>query len=306
MAVIDADGLFNGDRFDAVSDSARYAWPYLWVASNRFGRIELNYHRIIGRVFSRFQSVPSEEEFWGWIKEYQKAFLLFVYEVDGSFWGQWHTSEKYLQRHKTAADLASPAPDQNALDAWREEYFQAKRSKNSTKSIAVTNFKNAAKNFAPFAHGIGNGIGNGNSPLPPLRGKDALLLAQENSSETERDTVHGSNGSKGSEDETLIVTIAELIHGRHPRARRDCGAGMVEKQLRAILKHKHIPAGGREAYLRQIDANHASMCASEQWQKDGGEFAKALSNWLAPSKERYDVSIDAEPPASPSSPRMIA
>ncbi len=145
MAFISADGLFNGERFERVSDSARYAWPYLWVASNTCGRIELNYHRVVGRAFSRFHHVPTEEEFWGWIREFQNAYLLFVYEVDGAYWGQWDTSEKFLQRHKLAADLASPKPDHDAWNTWREEYIHVKQAKNSSKPIVVTNFKNASE-----------------------------------------------------------------------------------------------------------------------------------------------------------------
>jgi hypothetical protein len=42
------------------------------------------------------------------------------------------------------------------------------------------------------------------------------------------------------------------------------------------------------------------MCASEDWRKDG--FAKGLENWLAPTKERYDV----EPPESAARPASTA
>jgi hypothetical protein len=147
MSIINADGLFNGERFERVSDAARYAWPYLWTASNTLGRIELNYHRVVGRAFSRFQHVPTEDEFWGWIREFQAAYLLFVYEVNGSYWGQWETSEKFLPRHKLAADLESPKPDHAAFSAWRDEYIQLKQAKNSTKPIAATNFKNASETF---------------------------------------------------------------------------------------------------------------------------------------------------------------
>lgn len=161
MAVIDPDGLFNGERFERVSDAARYAWPYLWAASNRCGRIELNYRLIIGKAFSRFRRAPTEEEFWGWIREFQQAYLLFVYEVDGAYWGQWDTSEKFLATYKLAADLASPKPDSGAWNAWREEYIRSKKERNSTKPITVTNFKNVLKTSETFSHGNGNGNGNG-------------------------------------------------------------------------------------------------------------------------------------------------
>jgi uncharacterized protein YdaU (DUF1376 family) len=84
--------------------------------------------------------------------------------------------------------------------------------------------------------------------------------------------------------ESLIITTAQRIHARHPKLRR-CGIGEVKTKLRAILRQ--FPASEREATLRAIEANHAEMCALESWQKDGGQFAKGLDNWLAPTKGRW-------------------
>jgi hypothetical protein len=156
--IIDADGLFNGDRFEHVSDGARYAWPYFWLSSNTFGRLELNYHRIAGRAFSRFKHVPTEEDFWGWVKEFQAAYLLFVYEVNGTFWGQWDTSEKFLPKHKLAADQKSPAPDHTAFSAWRDQYITEKQTRNAAKPITATNFRNPSE---IFQHRVGVGVGVG-------------------------------------------------------------------------------------------------------------------------------------------------
>jgi hypothetical protein len=64
---------------------------------------------------------------------------------------------------------------------------------------------------------------------------------------------------------------------------------MVQKKLEAILRYRDISRHERESYLAQLDANHAAWCASEQWTKDGGQYAKGLENWLAPSKERYEA-----------------
>jgi hypothetical protein len=167
--IIDADGLFNGDRFEQVSDAARYAWPYLWLASNTFGRLELNYHRIAGRAFSRFKHVPTEEDFWSWVEEFQAAYLLFVYEVNGTLWGQWATSEKFLPRHKLTIDQRSPVPDHAAFSAWRDQYITEKQARNSAKPIAATNFRNTSEGF-PKSSGnsseklprrVGEGVGVG-------------------------------------------------------------------------------------------------------------------------------------------------
>jgi len=81
-----------------------------------------------------------------------------------------------------------------------------------------------------------------------------------------------------------IHETARTIHERHPAVRR-CGIGEVRKLLTAITSR--APAKERLSLLDAIDNNHADWCASEQWTKDGGEFAKGLDNWLAPTKERY-------------------
>jgi hypothetical protein len=109
------------------------------------------------------------------------------------------------------------------------------------------------------------------------------------------------NGTgRGPKVVAAIQETAARIQGRHPSAfgRRDCSAAQVEKHLAAILKHQHIPVVDQAAYLEQIDRNHAAMCASESWQKEGGQFAKGLENWLAPTKERYLV----EPPPAAAPP----
>jgi hypothetical protein len=43
--------------------------------------------------------------------------------------------------------------------------------------------------------------------------------------------------------------------------------------------------------LHQIARNHDAWCAWPEWRKDGGQYAKGLDNWLAPTKERWN-----EPP----------
>jgi hypothetical protein len=100
----------------------------------------------------------------------------------------------------------------------------------------------------------------------------------------------------------VLEEVAKAIHGRHPNAygRRDLGVEGVTKKLGAILNHRRIAPSAAEAYLRQIDHNHDAATASEQWRKNGGEFAKSLSGWLSPRDGRYDVV--AEPAAAPYAP----
>jgi hypothetical protein len=168
--LIDPDGLFNGDRFEQVSDAARFAWPYLWLASNSFGRLELNYHRIVGRAFGRFKTIPSEEQFWNWVKEFQQAHLLFVYTAAGKLWGQWDCSEKYLPEYKTARDRQSPAPPHDSFIAWKEEYISEKQSRTAAKPIAPNDSKKSPEKSADhvekFSTGIGVGVGEGKYSCP--------------------------------------------------------------------------------------------------------------------------------------------
>jgi hypothetical protein len=88
-----------------------------------------------------------------------------------------------------------------------------------------------------------------------------------------------------------LERVAHLIYARHPseHGRRDCGVAYVEKKLSIILKHKRVPAAECESYLLRVDRNHAAMCASDDWRKENGQFAKGLRNYLAPTEERYDI-----------------
>src|SRR5215472_7940698 len=108
MAIIDPEGLFNGDRLRRCSNSAQLHWPRLFLASDGFGRLEINYARIAGRAYSTFNPIPAEADLQGWIQEYVKNYLLFLYEVDGRVWGQWDTRPELLPRYKTASDRRSP------------------------------------------------------------------------------------------------------------------------------------------------------------------------------------------------------
>jgi hypothetical protein len=102
------------------------------------------------------------------------------------------------------------------------------------------------------------------------------------------------------ETETVLDQVARRIHARHPAVRR-CGMAEVKNQLRAIVR-RAAPAK-RIDLLHRVDQNHAAWCATADWQKDGGQYAKGLENWLAPTKERWNEppanakgASDAEPP----------
>lgn len=201
MPVIDPDGYFGGDRFDDVSDVARMMWPSFYIASNTMGRLELNYFKVTAKAFSRWKVKPTEQEFWDLIQEYTNAYLLFVYQAtDGQLWGQWDTSERFLARHKLAADLRGPAPVGNCLTEWRADYIAHKTGKCN----APTNFVNLAQNFAGLrgnVRGIGIGIGSGKG-LCAANGKANGRSQPTTTAEVVASPVNGSASPKANSSST--------------------------------------------------------------------------------------------------------
>lgn len=94
------------------------------------------------------------------------------------------------------------------------------------------------------------------------------------------------------ETEAQIEVIGSQILQRHPAIRR-CSPKEVRDLLRKICFH--LPTAQRIEKLRTIDQNHAAHCATDQWTKQGGEFAKGLRNWLAPTMGKFDVCPEANP-----------
>ena len=104
MAIINPEGFFNGDRLRRCSNAAQLHWPRLFLASDGFARLEINYARIIGRAYATFNPIPTEDELLVFIREYSQNHLLFLYQVGGQTWGQWDTQSEFLPRYKTAQD----------------------------------------------------------------------------------------------------------------------------------------------------------------------------------------------------------
>ena len=118
MILIDPEGLFYGRRLSHCSDEVRLIWPYLYLVSNAYGRLELNESLIRSRVFATFKTKPDLGDA---IVEYVRTALLFLYvETEtGKLWGQWDTPDRCLPKYKTARDKRSPAPDSKEFERWR-------------------------------------------------------------------------------------------------------------------------------------------------------------------------------------------
>ena len=170
MALIDPKGLLYGERLGDCSDDAQLHWPRLFCASNGYGRIELSLERLTKHVYGSFKAKPDPVSLARWFEEYQKNSLLFIYQAqDGSLWGQWITSEKYLPRHKTTADEKSPAPNFDALEAYKKEYIDSRKSK----YLSIQSFHKSSEHLGAFllGGGVGEGIGEG-IKTPPSRAQE--------------------------------------------------------------------------------------------------------------------------------------
>lgn len=83
-----------------------------------------------------------------------------------------------------------------------------------------------------------------------------------------------------------VRKISESMYLRHPAIRR-CSRAVIQKQLRAIVrKINSVPI--KIAELEKIDSAHKGWCETWDWTKDGGQYAKSLERWLAPTMERWE------------------
>jgi hypothetical protein len=152
VAILDLDGLINGERLKSCSDGARWAFPYFFTASNTCARLELDLDRLKD-IFKNFNKPVSEEQIAEFISEYKQTYLLFTYAAaDGSFWGQWDT--KWLPTYQKECDKRTPQPNEVEFQKWQEEYAERKRQCNSGKKFADIL---SQISMSPRANGHANG-----------------------------------------------------------------------------------------------------------------------------------------------------
>lgn len=188
MPVIDPQGLFEGERLSACSDRAKFFWPYIYCASNGFARLEINLRQLRQKCFACFVTAPTEAEILSALKEYADNYLLTVYEHQGRQWAQFDTHPKYLPKHKSKKDLASPTPPDESLTSFAEGYIEWKKAK----SLCLHHSRKISETFETLrkiSNGIGTGIGfgieegigvgDGNTePNTPLEDKDTDMRAK--------------------------------------------------------------------------------------------------------------------------------
>ena len=179
MAIIDQEGLFKGKRLRKCSPAARWRWPYLFLLSNGYARIELDYECIADEFSSFRESAPTPDELRETFGEFRANHLLYVYRVNDQEWGQWDTRRSLLKEYKTAADKGSPAPpepeywrwliEQHGNDwaefHWNKDLAQGTPDTDSPKTLP--NIDQALPKVfqqieaEPCGVGVGSGVGEG-------------------------------------------------------------------------------------------------------------------------------------------------
>jgi hypothetical protein len=162
MAIIDPDGLFEGERLAKCSDVAQLYWQRLFIASNGYGRLELSYRSILSKAFRHFKNPPSEEQLWSIFEELAENYLAILYESNGVWWAQFITNEKYLPRYKTVRDEESPSPPAELVDRARRGYLEWKRAKSVRHRFQK--FSEISEKFPKISEGeerSGVGVGEG-------------------------------------------------------------------------------------------------------------------------------------------------
>jgi hypothetical protein len=157
LATIDPKGLFYGDRLAACTDAAQNWWPRLFLASNGYGRIELNYPNIVGKCFAGYRKKPTEKQLWDVFADLAKNFLVVLYESDEVWWAQFITSERHLPNYKTREDEMSPAPHASLMEAARAGHILVKKNKSHRINLSEK-FRNSSEDF-PLGVGVGEGVG---------------------------------------------------------------------------------------------------------------------------------------------------
>ena len=142
VIILDPDGLFHGRRLARCSDLAQFYYPRLLLASNGYGRIELDFERIRCEAFQTIRVKPTDDQLRKTFEEFAENFLLFLFEADGQAWGQWDVLPNWLPRYKNATDRRSPAPDPDKFQKW---IILGK----SQRTNDFGNFRKISENFCP-------------------------------------------------------------------------------------------------------------------------------------------------------------
>jgi hypothetical protein len=293
MPVIEPDGMFNGDRIAKLSDRARLLWPWLFLASNGYGRIEINHRRLRSRVFSSFENPPTEDDLMACVREYYDAYLLFLYVVRGQIWGQWDTPNKCLPKYKTAADQQSPSPPPKAFEAWRKKYSEAKEKQVPDVSTEISEiFQKNSEKF-PLVDVVVDVVGVGDVVVDVGDGAQPTDADAADDKQQQPDTPEWSEPDVSQ----IAASLVDDLLPKHPqRCSRAYAVAAVEREL----------AAAGPTTQAQADAMRASHSRFVPWwqaerRRNPRSYIPPLDRWIADGDYRSppDESVLATATESP-------
>lgn len=281
VSVIDQSGLFHGDRLQKLSLMAYLYWPFLFLASNGYGRLEISVHRI-SACLGRF--APSEEELQSYFQEYAAAHLLFLYQAGAKTWGVWDTDPKFLPRWKTAEDRKSPAPPEPDFTNWLREY----------RLVDITPLPKSSENFGKFPSGggvgvvVGDGVGDGKNPCALPENGNARMAGPSPVSFTETPDALFPVGAKP----PVKATRGTLTPSQESWFSEWWSAYWLHKARKPAREafKRHVTSEARfQQIMAAVEAQRPEMLAREPSKRPHG------ATWL--NAERWDdeVTADATP-----------
>lgn len=261
-------GFFKNETLAELPPMARLLFAGMWTLADREGRLEDRPKRIKAELFPYDHDCDLETLLDGLS---DKQFII-RYEVNGERYISIPTFDKHQAPHYKEPNSSIPSPNDRST---------IKRSKRNHKAIIDQS----------------SGDDSAADPSPTLVQTSLIPISlnpiHESSNDDSGDDPFSSKEATQSVLDHTICEVAESMHKRHPKV-RNCAPSELKRNLIAIAKG--LPSSDRVPALRAIDRRHAGWCASPEWMKDGGQYAKGLDNWTAPTKDRWK----REPPGSQS------
>jgi hypothetical protein len=301
MAIIDQEGLFKGKRLRKCSADARWRWPYLFLLSNGYARIELDYECMADEFSSFREFAPTPDELRKAFAEFQANHLIFFYTFNDQAWGQWDTRRSLLKEYKTAGDKGSPAPpepeyrrwliEQHGNDwtdfHWNKDIPQGTSDTDSPKTLPNIDqalpkvFQQIEAEPCGVGVGVGGGVGEG-------IGKESKPLAH---SANERGRVDSDDGSAVNTSKSKRLAAArrgllvENLYSRYPRKiAKDAAFKAIEKAI--VLAAKHDFPGDEKAAADWLGSRVDLYARSPQAHQPDKSKVPYPASWF--NGARYD------------------
>lgn len=255
MPQIRAEGFLEGERMRSLSAQAWCMWTFFYAASNGYGRFQLDYKLILATAFRHYPATPTEQEVFGWLREYKEKFLLFVYQAeDGTLWGAFDSQSG--QRYFNAEDKRSPAPPEPAFAEWMKTYDSKKKSKTARKS---SSFLDGLLDSTPKQHDLCFDVETTTnerrvSVEPPQHNTTSTHNTQHNFLNTTQENLDVEEIVLPEAD---VEEWAEAVYDRHPKQK------FKAKVIETLVERFGLTPESRAIFER----NHAAWCGCPDWVK---------------------------------------